>query len=76
MILTNTTSLFPAFAEWSKDNLVAEDLALMVEDLRQGKPKALAELSELLELASRRGGKAFSANVLSTLADALETEIF
>ena len=76
LTLTNTVSLFPAFGEWAKDNLVAEDLTLLVKEFRQGEIHGLEYLSSLLKLASRRGGKAFSDHVLSSIADALEGEIF
>jgi hypothetical protein len=76
LTLTNTTSYCPAFAVWAKDNLLVEDLTLLVKEFRQGEIHGLEYLSSVLKLASQRGGKAFTANVLSSLADALESEIF
>lgn len=76
LTLTNTVSLFPAFGEWAKDNLVLEDLTLVAEDLMQGKLHALKELVSILESGNRHGGKAFSSHVLCTLGEALKTEIF
>jgi hypothetical protein len=73
---TNTTSIHPAFGEWAKENCIAENLKWMAEELMQGKLHGLKELATLLELASRRDGKAFVANVLCTLGEALEKEIF
>jgi hypothetical protein len=73
---TNTTSIYPAFGEWAKDNYIAENLKWMAQEMREGKVHGLKELATLLELAKLRGGKAFSGHVLSTLAEALETEIF
>ena len=76
LAFTNTTSLSPAFGEWAKDNYIAENLKWMAEEMRKGKVHGLKELATLLELASRRDGKAFVANVLDTLGEALEKEIF
>ena len=64
------------FAQWSKDNLLEEEMKLTIEDLRKGNVQALKDLADFLSVASRRGGKVFSGNVLSSLGDALEKEIF
>ena len=64
------------FAQWSKDNNLKEEMRLTIADLHRGKPHALKDLGIFLELASRRGGKAFADNVLCTLAEALEKQAF
>ncbi len=60
------------FTQWAKDNCLQEEMRITIADLHRGKPEALKDLANFLELASRRGGKAFSDNVLCTLAEALE----
>ena len=70
------TQNIATFAEWSKDNLLEEEMKLTIADLRKGNVQALKDLADFLSIASRRGGKVFSDNVLSSLGDALEKEIF
>jgi hypothetical protein len=70
--LENMFTADATFKQWSKDNNLKEEMRLAVANLYRGKPEALKDLANFLELASRRGGKAFSDNVLCTLAEALE----
>ena len=62
------------FAQWAKDNCLQEEMRLTIADLHRGKPEALNDLAKFLTLASKRGGKSFSDNVLCALAEALEKE--
>ena len=75
LTLTHTASLSPAFQQWAEDNLVFQDLALVAEDLMQGKIQALKELVCILEGGNRHYGKAFSDHVLCTLGEGLKKEI-
>jgi hypothetical protein len=65
-----------SFAQWAEDNCLKEEMRLTIADLHRGKPQALKDLATFLELATRRGGKEFSDNVLCTLAEALEKQSF
>ena len=65
-----------SFAQWAEDNCLKEEMRLTIADLHRGNTHALNDLGKFLELASRRGGKAFSDSVLCTLAEALEKQSF